>query len=94
MFVILLTYVKPLDVIDSLMRKHMAWLNAQYANGTFVVSGRRVPRTGGVIIARGIERAQLDAIVAADPFVSSGAATVEVIEFNASQSAEALRGLL
>ena len=87
MFVILLTYSKPLDEVDALMHKHMAWLNRHYADGTFVVSGRQVPRTGGVIIANGDDREAIEAIVAADPFVSGGVATAEVIQFRASQRA-------
>src|SRR3954462_14894710 len=51
MFVLLLTYVRPLEDVDALMRDHMAWLEQQYAAGRFIVSGRRVPRTGGVIVA-------------------------------------------
>jgi uncharacterized protein YciI len=86
-FVLVLSYVKPLEEVDALMRDHMAWVNEQYAAGRFVVSGRQVPRTGGVILARGDDRAEMDAIAAADPFVKGGVATVEVIQFRASQSA-------
>ena len=53
MFVLLLTYTKPLPEVDNHMRAHMKWLNEQYAAGRFVVSGRQIPRTGGVILARG-----------------------------------------
>ena len=35
MFVLLLTYTKPLDEVDALMRPHMKWLNEQYAAGRF-----------------------------------------------------------
>ena len=87
MFVLLLTYTKPLEEVDALMRDHMKWVNEQYAAGRFVVSGRQVPRTGGVILARGDDRDEIDAIAAADPFVKSGVATVDVIQFRASQSA-------
>jgi uncharacterized protein YciI len=86
-FVLLLTYTKPLDEVDALMRKHMAWVNEQYAAGRFVVSGRRVPRTGGVILARGDDREEIERIAASDPFVTGGVATVEVIQFRASQAA-------
>jgi uncharacterized protein YciI len=89
-FVIVLTYVKPLPEVDALMRRHMAWVNQQYAAGRFLVSGRRVPRTGGVILARGDDREEIEAIAAADPFVREGVATVEVIQFRASQSADGL----
>jgi uncharacterized protein YciI len=88
MFVLLLTYTKPLDEVDALMRPHVAWLKRHYADGRFVVSGRRVPREGGVIIAHGDDREEIEALAATDPFVRGGVATVEAIQFNASQGAE------
>jgi uncharacterized protein YciI len=87
MFVLLLTYIKPLPEVDALMREHMAWLDEQYAAGRFLVSGRRIPRTGGVILARGDDRAEIEALAASDPFVSGGVATCEVVQFRASQTA-------
>ena len=94
MFVLLLTYVKPLAEVDALMRDHMAWLNEQYDAGRFLVSGRRIPRTGGVIVARGDDREEIEALAATDPFVSGGVATCEVVQFRASQSAPGLEGLV
>ena len=94
MFVLLLTYVKPLPEVDALMREHVAWLKEGYAAGRFIVSGRQVPRTGGVILARGDDRAEIEALAATDPFVAGGVATWEVVEFRASQVAKELRPLL
>jgi uncharacterized protein YciI len=88
MFVLLLTYIRPLDEVDALMREHVAWLDRHFDAGRFVVSGRRIPRTGGVIVARGEDRDEIEAIVASDPFVSAGVATCEVIQFRASQTAD------
>jgi uncharacterized protein YciI len=87
MLVLLLTYTKPLDEVDALMREHVAWLRKHYAAGRFVVSGRRIPRTGGVILARGDDRDEIEEIAASDPFVTGGVATCEVIQFRASQTA-------
>ena len=87
MFVVLLTYTKPLEEVDALMRDHMAWLNENYAAGRFLVSGRQVPRTGGVIVAHGDDRAEIEALAATDPFVTGGVATAEIIQFRASQRA-------
>ena len=94
MFVLLLTYVKPLEEVDALMREHIAWLHEHYDAGRFLVSGRRIPRTGGVILARGEDREEIEALAAADPFVSGGVATCDVIQFRASQTAADLDGLL
>lgn len=88
MFVIELSYKVDLAQIDALMKEHVAWLDAHYATGTFVVSGRKVPRDGGVIIATGHDRAALEAIVGADPFVARGLADYRIVEFRASQSAK------
>ena len=93
MLVLLLTYVKPLAEVDALMGDHMAWLNEHYDAGRFLVSGRRIPRTGGVIVARGEDREEIEALAASDPFVRGGVATCEVIQFRASQSAPGLDGL-
>jgi uncharacterized protein YciI len=87
-FVLLLTYVKPLDEVDALMRDHMAWLNEHYDAGRFLVSGRQIPRTGGVIVAHGDDREEMEAIAASDPFVTGGVATCAVIQFRASQRAD------
>ena len=86
MFVVLLTYVKPLPEVDRHMRAHVKFLQEQYAARTFVASGRQVPRTGGVILARGPSKDALVELMQRDPFVQNGVATFEVIEFRTSQS--------
>lgn len=91
--VVLLTYTVPLDEIDAKMKAHMKWLDAGYEAGLFLASGRRVPRTGGVILVRGHKK-EVEALVASDPFVGSGAAKAEVIEFNASQASDGFAGLI
>ncbi|MGY4101681.1 YciI family protein [Nocardia sp. R16R-3T] len=90
MFVVILTYTADLGTIDSLIAEHAAWLDANYAAGVFVASGRRVPRTGGVILADAGSRAQLDAVLKQDPFGVAGVATYEVVEFVPTKTAPAL----
>ena len=88
MFVIELTYKAPLADIDARMRAHVAFLKKYYAAGNFLVSGRQVPRTGGIIIALADSREQIEAIMAEDPFCKHGLAEFRVIEFRASQRAD------
>jgi uncharacterized protein YciI len=85
MFLLELTYIADLSEIDGAMKAHMRWLKAQYAAGHFLVSGRKVPRDGGIILATGTDRAAIAALAAQDPFVVQGLATVRVVEFRASQ---------
>jgi len=87
MFIVTLTYLKPVEEIDALMHDHVEWLNKGYEQGLFIASGRRVPRVGGVILARsGDEQALRDAL-ARDPFVIHGAARCDLVEFAPSMAA-------
>jgi uncharacterized protein YciI len=81
MFVLVLTYVRPLEEVDRLVAGHKAYLERNYAAGRFIVSGRREPRTGGVILARAASAAEIEAVIAEDPFTSEGVARYDVIEF-------------
>jgi uncharacterized protein YciI len=92
MFVVTLTYTAPLEEIDKLVPAHAAWLDRHYEAGVFVLSGRRVPRTGGVILARGVDRDELERILASDPF--DPVRTYEITEFAASKAADYAAGLV
>ena len=87
MFVIELIYKADLARIDRAMKAHVAFLNKYYAAGHFLVSGRKIPRDGGIIVAVGESKEQIEAIVREDPFVANGLADFRVIEFRASQRA-------
>jgi uncharacterized protein YciI len=88
MFVIELTYVAELAVIDRHMAAHMKFLRKYYAAGNFLVSGRKIPRDGGIILAVGPSRDAIEAIAKEDPFCVRGLATFRVVEFRASQQAD------
>jgi uncharacterized protein YciI len=94
MFIIELIYKAGLADIDASMRPHMAYLKKHYAAGTFLMSGRKVPREGGIILALGQSREQVESIVKEDPFVARGLAEFRIIEFRVSQRAESLDALL
>ena len=87
MFVIELTYKVDLAVIDAHMAAHVRFLKKYYASGHFLVSGRKIPRDGGIILAVGTSRRQIEDIIEKDPFYAHGLADFRVIEFRASQRA-------
>src|SRR5436853_1176303 len=88
MFVIELSYKAPLAAIDAHMAAHMRFLKQHYANGTFLMSGRKIPRDGGIIVATARRRQEVERIMREDPFVAGGLADVRVIEIRASQIAD------
>jgi uncharacterized protein YciI len=86
-FVIELTYKASLAEIDASMAAHVMFLKKYYAAGNFLISGRKIPRDGGIIVAVGESRQQIEVIVREDPFYKRGLADFRVIEFRASQRA-------
>lgn len=88
MFIIELIYKADLTAIDAHMRAHVAFLKKYYASGNFLVSGRKIPRDGGIIVAVGKSRQEIEAIVRQDPFCKEGLADVRIVEFRASQRAD------
>jgi len=88
MFVIELTYKAALAEIDAHMAAHVIFLKKHYASGNFLVSGRKIPRDGGIILAVGESRQQIEAIVQEDPFHKHGLADFRIIEFRTSQRAD------
>ena len=62
MFVIELVYKADLSAIDAHMAAHVTFLKKHYASGHFVVSGRKIPRDGGIILAVGRSRQEIETI--------------------------------
>ena len=85
MYIVLSTYLKPLPEVDRHLGAHRAFLDRNYAQGNFIVSGPKNPRTGGVIVARSMLRQEIDAILAQDPFTAHQVAKYEVVEFSATK---------
>src|SRR4029450_12256786 len=88
MFIIELIYRAELAALDAHMTEHVKFLKKHYAAGRFVISGRKAPRDGGIIVAVGDSREEIEAIMREDPFCRHGLADVRVIEFRASQRAD------
>lgn len=92
MFILDLTYVAPLEAADAVMGPHMDWVNEGYTRGLFLASGRKNPRTGGVILAKGT-RDEIEAYCAADPFTIHAIAEYRITEMAVTRTAAALDAL-
>ena len=92
MLILSLTYTAPTEQADLHMQPHLDWVKQGYDRGWFLASGRKVPRTGGLIIAKG-DRAEIEAFVAEDPFVIHGVAAYEITEIMLSTVIDGLEKL-
>ena len=94
MFIINLNYIVPLDKLDAHMTEHVKYLHKYYKQNVFVASGRKVPRTGGIILALAKSREDVDRIISEDPFYIHKLAEFTVTEFLTSQHHPDLKNLL
>ena len=90
MFLILLKYIRPLDQVEQHIEAHREYLRRRYADGSFLMSGRMEPRTGGVILAQASSREAAEAIMREDPFHTAGVAEYTLVEFHPTMTAPAL----
>jgi uncharacterized protein YciI len=82
LYVVLLHYTAPLAEVDAVRAAHLAHVARYAADGVFLAWARRAPPVGGVLLAAAADRPSLDAIIAGDPYVRTGVARAEVVEFN------------
>jgi uncharacterized protein YciI len=81
MILILLRYVKPIEEVEALTAEHRAFVDRLVAEGKLVVSGPRVPRTGGVMLTTFTSEVEAMKRLVDDPFFEHGIAEYEAIPF-------------
>jgi len=81
MFILNLTYVKPIDEVEKYLSSHVSFLDKYYNSGKFICSGRKNPRTGGIILCNAENMNEVNAILEEDPFYKEKIARYEIIEF-------------
>lgn len=94
MFIINVSYKVSLETIDQYIDNHIKFLDAQYDLGNFIASGRKVPRTGGVILSNLSDKKKVLEIIEKDPFKIHDLADYDITEFIPSKTSEELKFLI
>ncbi|WP_019910556.1 YciI family protein [Paenibacillus sp. HW567] len=81
MFIVNLSYLKPISEVENHLEEHVEFLEKYYKLNKFIFSGRKVPRTGGVILVNATSTEEVDLILKEDPFYRNKIAQYEVTEF-------------
>jgi uncharacterized protein YciI len=82
MYIIIVKYLSPIEVIDELLVAHRAFLDKYYETGMLICSGPQNPRTGGIILSKAKNKETIEKMISEDPFFINKAADYEIIEFN------------
>jgi uncharacterized protein YciI len=85
MFIIDLNYIVPLEELDAHMADHVKYLRKYYRKSIFAASGRKVPRTGGIILALAESKEAVEKLIKEDPFYKHELAEFTITEFLTSQ---------
>ena len=88
LFVVIVTYIKPIDQVDAALKAHRAFLDKYYDERKLVCSGRQVPRVGGVLLLEVDSRQEAEKIIQEDVFYQQKIAKYEIIEFVPSRPVE------
>ncbi|OCW56492.1 YciI family protein [Hoeflea olei] len=90
MFVTFLKFAENRAAAPAFMAAHNAWIAQGFEEGAFLCVGSLQPAAGGAILARAESRADHDARIAADPFVSERIVTAETWEVDPKRTVPAL----
>ena len=94
MYIILIQYKKP----DNLVREHKNepedFIREQIDQGNFITAGQRNPNTGEVVLSCIQDIENLHDIISHDPFFKYRTAHYEIIEFSPDKSCQELETIL
>jgi len=80
MFIVSLSYKKDISEVEKFIEPHIQFLNKYYSEKKFIFSGRKNPRTGGVILVRNVDKHELANIIQQDPFFQNDIADYDITE--------------
>ncbi|MGF6845354.1 uncharacterized protein YciI [Chitinophaga sp. W3I9] len=90
MFLIMLQYIRPVAAVEHYMEAHTAFLQKHFDSGRFILSGRRKPKSGSVILCNAATRREVEEIMSEDPLERFQLALYEIIEFEPTKYANTL----
>ncbi len=81
MYIVSLNYIKEVSEVEKHLEEHIKFLEKYYEMGKFICSGRKNPRTGGVILLNAESLSEVEKIILEDPFNINEIAEYEITEF-------------
>ena len=81
MYIVSLNYIKEVSEVEKHLEEHIKFLEKYYEMEKFICSGRKNPRTGGVILLNAESLSEVESIILEDPFNANEIAEYEITEF-------------
>lgn len=93
LYVLRMTYADG-HLTESASADHRAWVERQYEASRFLASGPTTDGVGGIALAVGVDRTDIEALLATDPVVQEGNGSYEVVEVTVTLAAPSLDWLI
>ncbi|EPY09653.1 YciI family protein [Paenibacillus alvei] len=94
MYVVELSYTKPMSDVDVHLDAHRAFLDEHYSSSAFLLSGPKEPRTGGIIVVDAQTEEEARSYIEQDPFYVHGVAKYHYIAFRPTKADASLQARL
>lgn len=93
MYLITITYTQPLEAVERVLPAHRQYLREATLASRIVMTGRRRPATGGLVMLRADSREEVEDFVRQDPYSTENVAAFGIVEFDVAQVAPGLESL-
>ncbi|QEL25634.1 hypothetical protein FQV39_25810 [Bosea sp. F3-2] len=94
MFVVALRFSANKAQAPALVEAHNEWIRRGFEDGVFLMTGSLKPGLGGMVLAHGVTRIDLETRVNSDPFVAENVVSAEILEIAPGRADERLAFLL
>ena len=91
MYLMISTYLAPLDQVDKAREAHMTFLDGLEERGLVIAAGRQDPPVGGVILLDTATAEEAVEAMAGDPYVQQGLASYVATGWTPTRGALAAR---
>ncbi|QQX81058.1 hypothetical protein JK628_04070 [Shewanella sp. KX20019] len=81
MYLVDMSFTDMEKITPELTAHHKSYLEKEYKLNKLMFGGRKVPRTGGILISQHASEYELQQVLNSDPFVKSGAVAYSITEF-------------
>jgi len=94
MYLVDMSFIDMTKITPELTDQHKSYLQKEYKSNNLVFGGRKVPRTGGILISQHANEHELKQVLNSDPFVQSGAVTYAITEFIPVMASKAYENII
>ena len=93
MYALIVNLIKPVDEVNKFAKEHGYWVTQHVERGNFLLAGPKRSGLGGVTLTKSMDKGELKALLASDPYLIKDVAEYQIIDFDCELTAHSLSQL-